>query len=100
VLSLAAIQTHIAEFLSVAKGHPHLEFLVTKIGCGEAGYNPAQIATCFSGMDVPANVILPAEFVAALNHAQAESRPRDAAGAPRSDGLSYSNIGKEIEPTA
>jgi hypothetical protein len=35
---------------------------VTKIGCGIAGYTPAQVAPLFS--EVPANVVLPEEFVA------------------------------------
>lgn len=65
VLSLPVIQAHVCEFLRFAKANPQLEFLVTKIGCGEAGYAPTQIATCFAGVDIPANVVLPAEFVPA-----------------------------------
>ena len=56
------IEREVARFLEFAGEHPELRFLVTKIGCGIAGYTPAQVAPLFSG--VPANVVLPEEFVA------------------------------------
>ena len=32
-----------------AREHPELRFLVTEIGCGIAGYTPAQVAPLFEG---------------------------------------------------
>jgi len=40
----------------------YLTFTLTPIGCGLAGYSPAQIAWMFD--DAPPNVLLPAEFKA------------------------------------
>jgi hypothetical protein len=37
-----------------------MTFLVTEIGCGIAGYTPAQVAAFFAG--APSNVILPEAF--------------------------------------
>jgi hypothetical protein len=47
-------------FLAFAASHPELRFLVTKIGCGIAGYTPEQVAPLFRG--APSNVVLPEEF--------------------------------------
>ena len=44
-------------FLQVARDTPKLTFLVTKIGCGLAGYSEWYIQGLFR--DIPANVILP-----------------------------------------
>jgi hypothetical protein len=59
-LPLPAIQQSVNEFLHYARAHPELEFLVTLIGCGYAGYRPDQIGPMFQ--NVPENVILPVEF--------------------------------------
>lgn len=55
----------VATFLKVAAEHPELRFLVTEIGCGIAGYTPAEIAPMFAS--APANVVLPESFAAELN---------------------------------
>lgn len=62
VLSPAAIEIQIARFLRFALAHPDLKFLVTKIGCGLAGYSTKEIAKLFAGKLIPPNVVLPAEF--------------------------------------
>lgn len=59
-LPLDAIREHVAAFLIYAANHPHLTFEVTPIGCGLAGYKPAQIAPMFVGAGP--NVRLPEEF--------------------------------------
>lgn len=42
-------------------------FLITKIGCGLAGYNPEQIAPMFrTALELP-NCVLPKEFIDILN---------------------------------
>jgi hypothetical protein len=59
-LPLDRIYTYVQEFKQFAYQHRELTFEVTKIGCGLAGYIPAQIAPFF--VDMPFNVILPQEF--------------------------------------
>jgi hypothetical protein len=46
-LPLAAIELHVRAFLAFAEAHPELQFQVTPIGCGLAGYQPGQIAPMF-----------------------------------------------------
>ena len=57
VLPLFAIEIQVNRFLLFAHKNRHLEFLVTPIGCGLAGYKPKQIAPFFEGASE--NVILP-----------------------------------------
>lgn len=49
-------------FIRFAKTKPDLEFLVTKVGCGYAGYTPEQIAPLFREALELKNVVLPREF--------------------------------------
>lgn len=56
-LPLDSIQPYVTEFLEYASNHPELEFQVTKIGCGLAGYTEADIAPMFTG--APSNCHLP-----------------------------------------
>ena len=60
VLQLSTIAAHVDEFLSFAEANPHLSFQLTPIGCGLAGFSPAQIAPLFKY--VPTNVQIPREF--------------------------------------
>lgn len=57
VRSLAAIRTSVNTLLHLAEAVPPLEFFVTRVGCGFAGYRDEDIAPMF--VDSPANVILP-----------------------------------------
>lgn len=61
--SLATIGHHVAEFLKYAAANPHLEFFVTAIGCGIAGYSPEQIAPMFK--EAPMNCTLHRRLVEA-----------------------------------
>lgn len=63
-LPLAQIAQHVAAFLEFARRHPKATFDVTPVGCGKAGYSPAQIAPMFK--DAPDNCHLPPEFTAVL----------------------------------
>ena len=56
-LPLIIIQVYIEEFIDYAKTHSHLEFFVTRLGCGLAGYNEKQIAPMFH--EAPENCELP-----------------------------------------
>lgn len=57
-LPLREIAIHVADFLDYARNHPGLNFQVTRIGCGFAGYTDTQIAPMFS--NAPSNCALPA----------------------------------------
>lgn len=46
-LSLFSIKQYIVYFLIYAEQNPELEFLVTKVGCGLAGYKDRDIAPMF-----------------------------------------------------
>ncbi len=63
-LPLDKIQVHVHDFLATAFSHTEYEFLVSKIGCGLAGYRPEDIAPLFKIIKtgVFENVILPEEF--------------------------------------
>ena len=63
-LPLDKIQVHVDTFLATAFSHTEYEFLVSKIGCGLAGYRPEDIAPLFKIIKtgVFENVILPEEF--------------------------------------
>jgi hypothetical protein len=57
VLSLIEINGYVTHFLEYASQHSDLIFLVTKIGCGLAGYLETEIAPFF--VSAPDNCILP-----------------------------------------
>jgi hypothetical protein len=56
-LPLVRIALYVAEFLEYARSHSWVDFEVTRIGCGYAGYTDAQIAPMFA--EAPANCHLP-----------------------------------------
>ncbi len=62
-VTLETIETEIDEFLKFAIENPDLRFWMTKIGTGISGYQLSEIATLFYNKIIPANVILPNEFV-------------------------------------
>lgn len=53
-LELPTIQKYVEQFLKFAEANPGMNFKVTRIGCGLAGYTDSQIAPMFKG--APANV--------------------------------------------
>lgn len=63
-LPLKIIAHEVQVFLQFARNHQDMQFQVTAIGCGLAGYCPTDIAPMFQ--DAPPNCQLPPEFVAAL----------------------------------
>ncbi|WP_231637139.1 A1S_2505 family phage non-structural protein [Microbacterium sp. No. 7] len=65
---IADLHAAVARFLTTARAHPHLRFLVTPIGCGIAGHAPAEVAPAFAGH--PSNVIIPASFQAIIGGEQ------------------------------
>jgi hypothetical protein len=59
-LPLIRINKHVGGFLDYARKHPELTFLVTRIGCGLAGYKDGEISPMFRS--APENCILPKEW--------------------------------------
>lgn len=53
------IRPYVNEFIQFAKDHPELTFLVTRIGCGIAGFTDAEMAPLFEKAHNMENVILP-----------------------------------------
>ena len=53
------IRPYVDEFIEFAKGHPELTFLVTRIGCGIAGFDDAEIAPLFEAAHEVDNIVLP-----------------------------------------
>ena len=66
-LPLEFIQYFVTHFIEYTIKFPTLTFLVTKIGCGLAGYTPEQIAPMFKEAVNLENVYLPEEFWNILN---------------------------------
>ncbi len=60
------IKPYVDEFIDFAKQHGELKFLVTRIGCGIAGFRDKEIAPLFAAALEVENIILPKEFVKAL----------------------------------
>lgn len=56
------IQPYVDEFIIFAEEHPEMNFLVTRIGCGIAGFTDAEIAPLFARAKELANVWLPQSF--------------------------------------
>ena len=64
--SIDIIRKHVDDFTAYAKEHPELTFLVTRIGCGIAGWHDSEIAPFFKEASALDNVTLPEEFWNAL----------------------------------
>ncbi|MDD6668392.1 MAG: hypothetical protein ACI309_06525 [Candidatus Limisoma sp.] len=61
------VKPYVDDFIVFAKNHPELTFLVTRIGCGIAGFRDKDIAPLFADAIDVENVILPRSFVVCLN---------------------------------
>ena len=53
------IKPYVDEFIEFAKVHPTLTFLVTRIGCGIAGFTDEEIAPLFEKAHDVENIVLP-----------------------------------------
>ena len=60
-LPIEQIRPYATEFLNYAAAHPELEFQLTRIGCGLAGYTDRQMAPLFYG--APENCLIPPEWL-------------------------------------
>jgi len=61
------VKEAVDRFVAFAKGHPELFFLVTRVGCGIAGYHDDEMAQFFIDALELKNISLPKSFVEALN---------------------------------
>lgn len=64
---IEAIKPYVDEFISYAKSHPEKTFLVTRIGCGIAGFRDEDIAPLFIPAIEVQNILLPESFVQTYN---------------------------------
>ena len=56
------IRPYVDKFIAYAKQHPEQHFLVTRIGCGIAGFSPDEIAPLFADAAEVENISLPDDF--------------------------------------
>ena len=56
------IKQYVDEFINFAKSHPELKFLVTRIGCGIAGFSDEEMAPLFKDAIEIENIYLPKSF--------------------------------------
>ena len=57
------VKPYVDDFILFSKEHGELTFLVTRIGCGIAGFRNEEIAPLFKDAICVENIILPKEFV-------------------------------------
>ena len=57
------IKPYVDDFIEFAKEHTELHFLVTRIGCGIAGFRDEEIAPLFKKTIGLTNISLPKEFI-------------------------------------
>ena len=56
------IRPYVDEFIKFAKQHPELTFLVTRIGCGIAGFTDEEISPLFAEAHEVENIVLPTNW--------------------------------------
>ena len=56
------IRPYVDKFIAYAKQHPDRHFLVTRIGCGIAGFSADEIAPLFADAAAVENISLPDDF--------------------------------------
>lgn len=61
------IEPYVDDFCQFVWNHPGKTFLVTRVGCGIAGFKDEQIAPLFADLIETDNVALPQEWVDIIN---------------------------------
>lgn len=59
---IETIRPYVDEFISYAKQHPEKFFLVTRVGCGIAGFTDEEMAPLFREAQHLTNIALPQEW--------------------------------------
>lgn len=94
---VATIRPYVDEFIAFATRNPELQFLVTKIGCGIAGFRDEEIAPLFdAALDVE-NIILPLSFVKIIVAARSERIVKDKIRGSLMAGAAGDALGYEVE---
>ncbi len=62
-----SIRPYVDEFIEFAAQHPEYIFLVTRIGCGIAGFKDSEMAPLFAKALGYANIVLPESFLQELD---------------------------------
>ena len=91
------VKAAVERFISFAKEHTELFFLVTRIGCGTAGYHDNEMAQFFTEALNIRNISLPRSFVDALNGGEINYNLERFLKAQDSVWGSYSDALKEIK---
>ncbi len=78
-LSLDDIQFYVSQFKLFTYTNPDLTFLITRIGCGLAGYKDEQVAPMFINLELAKNVLFPPEWKDVLYQAIKEKHLKLAA---------------------
>lgn len=66
-IPVTLIEAQLLELCAFARAHPELEFLMTPVGAGKAGYSPAVMGACFASAmgkagGIPTNLVAPADL--------------------------------------
>lgn len=69
---LEEINYHVKKLHKTVISRPDLHFLITKVGCGLAGYTEEQIAPMFKDFIDLDNVSLPIEFIKIINNVRTD----------------------------
>jgi len=64
---IETMKPYVDDFLKFAQTHPELNFIVTEIGCGIAGFTVKEIAPLFKEAASESNVFLPRSFYEVLS---------------------------------
>ncbi len=64
---LDAIKPYVDDFIEFARTHPEMIFLVTRVGCGIAGFSDEEMAPLFKNATELKNVYLPKVWWEILN---------------------------------
>jgi hypothetical protein len=71
-LDLETIQFYINRFEDFVRKHPSLQYMITRIGCGLAGYTAEDIAPMFKNFMDLENIYLPEDFIEIINNLKLE----------------------------
>jgi uncharacterized protein (DUF1810 family) len=91
----AEVKSAVERFLSFAKEHSELFFLVTRVGCGIAGYQDKEMAVFFKDALELKNVSLPKSFVDILEVGE-ENHELDRFIEAQNTGYVYNQVLREI----
>lgn len=93
----AEVKAAVERFIAFAKEHSELFFLVTRVGCGVAGYHDKEMAQFFKGALKLRNVSLPKNFVDALGDGEIDFDLERFVKAQNSGWATYSEALTEIK---